>query len=434
MLSLVSGEYYKGFTYAGQNMEVGPRSDKKLPFICKCGKKKLFYINGITTGHTKSCGECNNLDIKHGDKFSELTYIGDDINIGPGSKRKLQFSCSCGNLKEIRISSILKRGQKNCGDCSVQLMKFGQKYKSFTYVDSESKTGLWSKRRFLFRCKCGNTKDIPIFGITNGDITSCGSCYEKVFSWYKSNEHILRGLRGTVSIDEFPAGGPKPLESINGVVIPFRAECPICGYEYKPRLSDIKRGGCLTCGCTNNKISTPNREIHEFIESFGIEAVLEHKVNDKAFDIFVCKHDLLIELNGIRWHSKPNSKNSDLEKYKIAENHNMKLMMIFEDEWKEKRKVICDIISNRLNIKKEIYSLRPKECNVKKISSTEASIIYEKYHYIGGCNSNVNYGVFHKEELIGCISFRKPSRQNINFDYEISRMTMNPKFLVHGHS
>jgi very-short-patch-repair endonuclease len=428
---LNDGDEYLGFVYVGEGQALQPGTTDKLLFKCKCGKSKFLPVVSITTGHTKTCGECDNIIIRTGDRFQNLEYIGNDVEIAPGSGKKVPFKCACGKLKQIRLRSVLKDKQKTCGDCgSITLKKFST-YGDFEYIGDDIEIGPWSKTKLEFKCKCGNTKLMSILSITSGDNTSCGDCYDKIFKWYEQNEDKLRSLKGNVIVSLFPSGGLTPLEEIKGVVNKFRAMCPICGDTFKPSLSDVKRGRSLTCGCVNNKISKPNREIASFIRNHGTDVKLEFMVGDTAYDICVPSRKIIIEFNGLKWHSFDRSKVRDAEKYDNAKRNGYDILCIYEDEWRYKNSIIKSIILNRIGVNSEAVSLRPKECEIKIINAASVAKLYETHHYIGSDRAPINYGIYFGSELIGAASFKKPSRKS-KHDYELSRMVMNRRFKVHG--
>ncbi len=177
-----------------------------------------------------------------------------------------------------------------------------------------------------------------------------------------------------------------------------------------------------------NKTSLGQRELFEFIQSCGVDAVLEHVVNGLKYDIYVPARDLLIEYNGLKWHSMPHSRERDFEKYESSSGHNF--LMIFEDEWKWCRLKVEALVKNRLGLIKS-KGLRPSQTVIKLISASEADPFYDAHHYIGKVRAPINYGVFHQDKLIACTSFKRPTRQS-SHEWELVRMASDSEFRVHG--
>ena len=70
-------------------------------------------------------------------------------------------------------------------------------------------------------------------------------------------------------------------------------------------------------------------------------------LNNKELDIYLPKLKLAIEFNGLYWHSnKFIDKNYHLNKLNIAENNNIHLIQIFEDEWDNNKDFIKKILKS----------------------------------------------------------------------------------------
>ncbi len=162
----------------------------------------------------------------------------------------------------------------------------------------------------------------------------------------------------------------------------------------------------------------------------GFEVVYEYESGGFRYDIFVPAKNLLIEFNGLKWHSYQKSKSRDIRKYRHANSNGFGYLCIFEDEWHRKRDCMLNIIKNRIGV--EIpESVRPSKCVIERVDSKSADSFYELHHYIGSCMAVVNYGIFLNSELIGCASFKRPSRQS-KHRWELVRVASDPRYRVHG--
>jgi very-short-patch-repair endonuclease len=170
--------------------------------------------------------------------------------------------------------------------------------------------------------------------ITSGNTKTCGSCRETVYNWYIKNYNILQLMKSPITTNMIPQGGVIFLNTITNTGLPTPALCPACGSKYNPRFSDVKRGRSLTCGCVNNRISSINYEISDFIKSIGFKTILEYKLGKYSYDIFIENTKILIEYDGEKWHSSNYSTNLDLRKSKFAIDHGYQLLRIKETDWK----------------------------------------------------------------------------------------------------
>ena len=96
----------------------------------------------------------------------------------------------------------------------------------------------------------------------------------------------------------------------------------------------------------------------------------------------------------------------------------IRLVHIFEDEWKEKREIVKDRIRSILGI--DQTGIFARKCIVKDIDSKTANVFLNANHLQGCCNSSIRYGLFHNDELVAVMTFGKP-RFNKNYDWELVR-------------
>lgn len=427
----ITPEMKFGKLHAKESHEVSSGSKKKIWWLCDCGKEKLIQIISVLSGRTASCGRCNLITAEEILKrtFDKLR-IKDSQDVLPGSNKKVWWLCNCG--KEILASpyGVLSGHTTSCGKCNlitaeeISKMKFGK-----LRVKYSQDILPWSHKKVWWLCDCGSEKLIQICKVTQGNTISCGNCYNVVQNYYLINKEKIRSLKCPVSLSDFPVGSLASLEIILKSNNPFKARCSMCGSVYYPRLNDIKRGVSLTCGCVSYRISNAQKEITDFIKSFNLEVINEYEVNGLKYDIFVPFHNLLIEYNGLKWHSYLKSKIRDVEKYINSSNYNY--LMVFEDEWVHNQSKVKSLIMNRLGVIKS-QSIRSNKCEIKFIVSNEVNLFYDQFHYIGKCHPKISYGVYYLNKLIAAISFSHPTRQTSKYQYELARMASDPGFHVHG--
>jgi hypothetical protein len=70
---------------------------------------------------------------------------------------------------------------------------------------------------------------------------------------------------------------------------------------------------------------------------------------------------------------------------------------------------IASIILSKLNLNKTIFA---RNCSVQKIDKTTANEFFNSWHFFDSTSSAYNYGLFHKNELIGAASFSKGRKMN----------------------
>jgi hypothetical protein len=174
-----------------------------------------------------------------------------------------------------------------------------------------------------------------------------------------------------------------------------------------------------------------NLQLLDWLKSIGVDAVPEHSVGGKRFDVAVPASNLLIEINGLRWHSMPGAKTRDLSKHRHAASFGFETLMLFEDEWVNKRQIMCGIIANRLRIN-EARCARASKCVVERVPVAAADLFYDSHHYIGKAKAGLNYAAFLGGVQVACMSFKRPTRQTSRHEWELVRMASSREVRVHG--
>lgn len=194
-----------------------------------------------------------------------------------------------------------------------------------------------------------------------------------------------------------------------------------------------------------------NRAVHRYFSKFNIEAKrylksgLEKNVssyiseyisiadfyeNDRValkgqeIDIYIPKHNLGLEVNGLYWHSynRLETKEEKLKhQYKTLQclDQGIKLLQIFENEWlnSKKRKIWESIIICLLGQSEVIYA---RKCKLKKLNKKESKTFLEDNHIQGYKGSKLDIGLYYNEELVSVMSFGK-SRYTKKYEWEIIR-------------
>ena len=169
----------------------------------------------------------------------------------------------------------------------------------------------------------------------------------------------------------------------------------------------------------NSLVSYKETEIVKFLGS-NIVSTSNRKIlgNNKEIDIVTSK--ILIEYNGIYWHSNID-KNYHLIKTNKAEEKGYKLFHIFENEWIDNNKqLIWKSMLNSAHTKTtRIYA---RKTIVKEVSSKEAKEFLNKTHLQGYINSKVRIGLYHEDVLVSIMTFGKP-RYNKDVEWELLRFS-----------
>ena len=212
----------------------------------------------------------------------------------------------------------------------------------------------------------------------------------------------------------------------------FKLHCVACNSNFnftKQYLqpSKFKLELCPTCYPRKKPTSEKENAVYTFVKSICPSAVQSYrsKYHGKEIDIFVPELNIGIEFNGLYWHSEDvlesnnRSKISDLEKMRWANENNIRLIQIFEDEWDLHQ----DIVKSRLSsiLRGTLPKIFARKCQVKKISGHSAAVFCDTNHIMGAGRSNACYGLFLDGQLVSVMTFSKSNLSRKISSWELNR-------------
>ncbi len=192
---------------------------------------------------------------------------------------------------------------------------------------------------------------------------------------------------------------------------------------------------CINCDKLNS--SKEQKEIYDFLkEILGNEEVIlmneKSILYPKEIDIYLPSYNLAIEYNSLYWHSEVSGKKNKvyhINKTKQCISKGIKLIHIFQTDWKYKTDIVKSILKNVLQKTKN--KINGRDCIVKEITKLESDSFLNSNHIQGSDNSSIRIGLFHENILISVMTFGK-SRYDTKLEYEMYRYCNKINFNVTG--
>lgn len=256
------------------------------------------------------------IELINGGKDNELIS---DVNIAG----KYRFKCFCGKEfgETTNLNSLMSGNTTSCGHVRVELMK----------ILGQSHTGIFTKAQR----EVADSFNSVSCKILNDKLSSFGSKVKNSFEGLISNRAIV--------------------------------ECicrPKCGRVFYAPAGAIKRGFTFSCGCLKSLLEI---QLYEFVHDIYPESLKNTRKiikyydnNVRELDIFIPSKSIAIELDGIKWHGEKNAVKmkrhiwSSYHKYLICKENGIRLITIFEDEWRDERDRIKDYLKSVFEGKEEL--------------------------------------------------------------------------------
>lgn len=155
--------------YGFQLVGIYINSHIKTEIRCHCGKIFQCKPNHIFTQSCKSCGRCTEPCV--GEKINSLTIV--EIRHSYGRGCSVKCVCNCGNNTKWTCFHKIKTGHTiSCGHCNDP--KIGNIFGKLTVM--EVKPSATNGCSIKCQCECGNIRWYKSHRITSGSISSCGNC------------------------------------------------------------------------------------------------------------------------------------------------------------------------------------------------------------------------------------------------------------------
>lgn len=179
--------------------------------------------------------------------------------------------------------------------------------------------------------------------------------------------------------------------------------------------------------------SLEQKSIFDFIKRYH-DNVLENNRNiipPYEIDIYVPEKQVAFEYNGLYWHSEERKgKNFHNIKTELCQEKGIKLFHIFSDEWHNKQEIVKSMILNLLNCtEKRIYA---RDCSIYSIDNQEGYEFFKKSHLSGKTAAIKTFCLKKDEEIVSCLSLRKPLKRNNELYIEIARFCSKLNTVVVG--
>lgn len=190
-------------------------------------------------------------------------------------------------------------------------------------------------------------------------------------------------------------------------------KCNVCGNimtEQDLFLKSRVKLGCTICSYCKPKdafSSIAEDQVRAYVESLGFTTSHydRHFLGEYGADIVVADKKVIIEYDGIHWHSelyRPDDYH--LHKTELAEQAGYHLIHIFSNEWEYKQSIVKSRLKTVLGCNtNKVYA---RNCEVKVIDHVTSSKFLDANHIQGNCASaNSRYGLYYGDMLVAVMTF-----------------------------
>jgi hypothetical protein len=368
---------------------------------------------------TFSCSKCQNRsEIKALFHFEKITYnqeyqCSTCIQINKGLISNEELSNSLNHMitipVEMQVNLIPTTLNKH------PTAEYLAKLKETTYHLVEFNG---SKQKAIFQCKkCGNLKETNAHNILHAS-SGCNNCF-LIAQKHNVNNKLIQICKDSNIF---------PLNQYVDIETPIKFKCNNCGINFEKSWAKINGARyVLNCPECHKRVNKAQNSVAQYIqELLGYAPEQNNKILIKPLELdIVINNTIAIEYCGAVWHSTKYKENTNYhqEKLDACTDKGIRLITIFDDEWKNKEDICKSRIRNLLGL--TLNKIHARKCLIKKISNEEALSFCAANHIQGKGQANKSYGLFYNDKLVSVMTFSLPSASKSgkkkDYDWELNR-------------
>ena len=197
--------------------------------------------------------------------------------------------------------------------------------------------------------------------------------------------------------------------------------CDLCDTTTTDRAIKFFGGRCPTCIPASP--SKPEQELYDFVLSLSSDAIHNSRriISPQELDIYVPSKNFAIEFNGLYWHSEAQKeKRYHIKKTQACAFKGIRLLHVFEDEWRDKPDIVKSIIRAKLDV--NMRRLDARKCEIRELPLKLRKPFFADNHIDGDTRAaTICFGLFFNDELVYALSLRKPFHKLYEGFYEVAR-------------
>lgn len=165
--------------------------------------------------------------------------------------------------------------------------------------------------------------------------------------------------------------------------------------------------------------------IEEILIDNNIDFKKQFRVDNFVADFFLPQYNLVIEADGLYWHSDKTGTSKEYHKNKkdTYNKNNYSSLFFRENEILFKKDIVKSIILNKVGKSNKIFA---RKCEIKQINNKLASSFCEENHLMG-CGKGLSFGLYFNNDLVSVMRI-----VNLKDGIDISRFCCKKGYSVIG--
>lgn len=403
-----------------------------LSLKCKCGtiveRRADYFKNPKAVTHCGCKKQKKRDQLVVGARFNRLVII--EPPTGTGTTLKAKCRCDCGVEREFFGYGLLNGDSGSCGCYNLDILskREGENHPYYKHGDTKSKLyQVWFQAKSKGMCE--EWLDYINFKNWAEKTYKEGLMFVKIdYSLphsqtnskfvtrqeHQTKEIIEKAIQSRVDSGNITLVDGKTLKDI--AIEQDKGYTTLC--------QQIQKYG-IDKALSLHKYETAIEQIvKQELDDISIDYTTQFTVGGKRADIAIPQHKLLIECDGIYWHSdRFVDKNYHVNKRTIYQDAGFRSLFFREDEINSKLPIVMSIITNAC---KKSIKIGARQCTIKAINKEIAQDFIQQYHLMGKGKGD-SIGLYYNNLLVSVMQISKQKN-----GYEISRFCNRRNITVVG--
>lgn len=403
-------------------------TNKKQQFRCAEGHTWTAPMSRIAS-NTGGCPYCsgrnttvgaNDLATTHPNLAAQLVDQDMTTVVGAGSSRKLAWQCPV-DPTHTWEATVYHRAKTNsgCPYCAGRHIIPGVNDLATTHPDLAAqlvdqslitKVGKGTDGRFLWQCP--NHPDHQWMGRIAGRVNQGAGCPICV------NKTVLPGFNDIATTH--PDIAAELVDQSLATTISFGSgktvawQCPdnpdhIWEASPSQRTANTQAKKCPMCFPRSSADETALAEIVAALvpECTVLRSVRNVLPGNYELDMYIPEKRIAIEFNGVYWHSTASGRDKSYHAHKnaLAETQGVRIIHVWEDDWRDKRKIVIRAVAHKLGAADKLRNVLPdadplifdrtpaRKLSMCLITGEQATAFYSANHIQGGVGGTYHYAL-----------------------------------------
>lgn len=405
-------------TYSKSNTRelagIAPKDNRK--YLWDCPEGHTYDMSPAARTRGSGCPYCagqrvlagfNDIGTTHPAVAAMWTGRGlPPTEVTPFSRKRIELRCARGHVFEVPVMQITLPKSAPCPVCSGRRLVPG--VNDLATMRPEI-AALWdgtgvgppevtagSSAKMNLRCDQGHRWTAAVHSLTRRNGTRCPTCAGNIVDEGRTD---LATLRPDLAAQWHPVNDRRPEQVGMGSGYTALWRCAQ-GHEWQATVYNRagNGSGCRRCWA-GRAASVGEDEVSDYIAALlPGECIERHAagiLGRGEMDIYLPDRALAVEYNGLFWHSEGAGKDRHYHRRKVeqARERGIRLIMVWEDDWHDRRAVVEQMLAARLGVDQR-PRIGARKCDIDTaVGVGEAADLLAEHHIQGPVRASYRYGL-----------------------------------------